>query len=506
MKRFLALLCQILLVPFLLTSCGPTESGPTSWIDKPLDSSNYPLEPLEIIAHASSPSGVSSVEVTIDGQVLDTIRAGDGRFETASLLWHPSEPGVYTIGVTALDSKGNPGNQAVSVITLDNDEEITEYGNCDNIDLINFFVVPDVVAPGNCTDLFWEVSASEDIAVIIDGYDVPPSGEYPLCPEETRQLEMIIESSAGICRQWETVYVEGQQESNQNIIFTANPPEISRGECSLLFWEVSPEGEVPPVLDGSEVPFWGENEVCPSETTVYHLQTENSPDTSVTVEVLDGESDEEYIYFAANPPVINRGECSILVWEVRPFGDILPTIDGYEVGFDGEYEICLEETTNFLLVSEFIPEYVLTVEVIDDDAGGNKPVEVTSTPTAKPYIKPTDTPTPDTTPPKISKASVSPNDFIYNTNGSCSPTTFKFSVKVTDASGISSVVLNWSGSGVRNGPEYMNFSGGKYVNNLGLFVNTGSLSNFSITATDNAGNTKTKNLDWSLDVEECGGS
>ena len=78
-------------------------------------------------------------------------------------------------------------------------------------------------------------------------------------------------------------------------------------------------------------------------------------------------------------------------------------------------------------------------------------------------------------------------------------------MKVTDASGVANVRLNWKGSGVRNGPESMNYSGGKYVKNLGLFVNTGSLSNFSITATDNAGNTSTLSRGWNLDIEECGG-
>jgi hypothetical protein len=53
----------------------------------------------------------------------------------------------------------------------------------------------------------------------------------------------------------------------------------------------------------------------------------------------------------------------------------------------------------------------------------------------------------------------------------------------------------------------MNYSGGGgvYFKNLGLFVNTGYLSSFSITATDNAGNSSTINPGWSLDVEECGG-
>jgi hypothetical protein len=121
--------------------------------------------------------------------------------------------------------------------------------------------------------------------------------------------------------------------------------------------------------------------------------------------------------------------------------------------------------------------------------------------------QPADTPTPaaDTTPPTIKNASVTPKDFVYNTNGSCSPTSFKFSVKVTDAGGVASVKLNWTGSGVRSGPVSMNKSGSKYVKTLGQFVNTGILKGFSISATDNSGNTSSISPNWNLDVEQCGG-
>ncbi len=236
--------------------------------------------------------------------------------------------------------------------------------------------------------------------------------------------------------------------------------------------------------------------------------------------------------FEARPPVIDRGECSILFWEIFPQAGKLPKLDGMEVPFQGEIEVCPQLTTPYVLASDFMPELFAIVEVIGegddssdppatldpnitptitltpDPASTTTPTQEPGsvTPTNTPVSGPTNTPTADTTPPAISNASVSPSDFIYTTNDSCSPTAFNISVKVTDAGGVSSVSLNWTGSGVRSGPESMYYSAGKYVKNLGLFINPGSLSNFSITATDTAGNTSTLSLGWNLDVELCGGS
>ncbi len=451
MKRHLSPLLLILPLLCFLASCSSTGSGPTSWIDKPLNKSSYPLEPLELIAHASSDSGVSSIEFTVNGQILDNLSVGSGRFEAASVVWFPDEPGIYTIGITATDSNGNKGSQAVSLVYIggagiDGIVQVGPgFGDCSNLEVFNFIIDPPVIPQGECTNIFWEIISPDEFAVIFDGAEVPPIGEMQVCPGETRPFEIFVESPAGLCQQWQSVFVDERYEESRFLVFEAHPPLIQKGDCSILFWEVHPPGENPPQIDGVEVPFLGETEVCPEITTSYLLTSESSPDALVTIEV------------------ISEGE--------EPLSTTVVPEDG----------ITPSPTT----------------------VSGSGP---TNTPTTKPSNDPTDTPTPDTTPPVISNASVSPNDFIYNTNGSCSPTTFKFSVKVTDSGGVSSVKLNWSGSGIRSGPENMNYSGGKYVKNLGLFVNTGSLSNFSITAKDNAGNTSTKNLGWNLDVEECGGS
>lgn len=463
MKRTPALAFLALILVILLTSCRSTGPGPASWIDKPLDRSSYPLEPLEIIAHASSARGVQSIEFAVDDQVISTVQVGKGRFELASQLWQPDEPGVYTVKVASIDVDGNRGSQAVSIVYVG--EGAIEgvlpggpgYGECEYLEVFNFIAEPPVIPPGECGNLFWEVISPDDFGVILEGEEVPSVGEIPVCPDETRDFEMLVESKAGICRQWQTVYVEEGFEEAQSLFFEAHPPLIQRGDCSMLVWEIRPEREQSPLLEGREVPFQGEMEVCPEETTPYFLTGEFPQELVAIVEVIDeGEG----------PP---------------------------EPGFTPD------------------PDQTLTPSQTPDPTRSPTPTETSSpgsspTPTETPSSDPTDTPLADTTPPQLSNASVTPNDFIYNTNGSCTPTFFQFTVKVTDASGIASVSLNWTGIGVRSGPVSMNYSGDVYFKNLGLFENTGSLSGFSITATDNAGNSSTINPTWSLNVEQCGGN
>jgi len=51
--------------------------------------------------------------------------------------------------------------------------------------------------------------------------------------------------------------------------FTANRTNLSPGECATLMWSV--QGGEALLLDGEPVPFSGEREVCPQETTSYSL-------------------------------------------------------------------------------------------------------------------------------------------------------------------------------------------------------------------------------------------
>jgi hypothetical protein len=78
------------------------EPGPVAWIDAPLDGSTVPQAPLEVVWHASDPSGVALTEFSVDGQVVSLAPAADGR---ALILvrqpWAPPGPGTYRLQVRA---------------------------------------------------------------------------------------------------------------------------------------------------------------------------------------------------------------------------------------------------------------------------------------------------------------------------------------------------------------------------------------------------------------------
>lgn len=455
MKRFYYLVALILVFSLLLTACGSSSAGPTSWLDRPLDQTHHPLEPIEIMAHASSDNGVADFEISIDGEIVHQVSVKGGRLEKVTYTWNPEEAGVYVVGATATDSRGNRGGEATSTIYIGGAGQMgpnDSIGDCEGVEYIFMEANPFAISPGECTIVFWEVIAPDHWPVFLDGEQVDHIGERLYCLQESTFVELSVETETGMCQKWNIVDVdEGYLSENEPppdlaVFFEGHPPEIHQGECAMLIWEVNPGEGGETILQGELVPPAGEMEVCPTEPTLYELiavRFDTGTSSFVMVDIIDGES-----------PETNGDDITIT------------------------------------------PGIIITTTSIPSGGGTNTPA---------PSGGPTDTPSPDTTPPNISGASVTPNTFVYNTNGSCSPTSFNFSVNVTDAGGVASVRLNWTGSGIRSGPENMNYSGGKYVKDLGLFVNTGSLSNFTITATDNVGNSKTDSPSWNLDVEECGG-
>jgi hypothetical protein len=456
-----------LCLALILASCSPSGPGPAAWLDRPLDQTHHPLEPLEIMAHASSASGVDSLIFSVNDEVVQQVPTDGGRMEKATFLWEPEEPGVYTIKAAATDSSGIAGSPAESVVYIGVAGETTLpeiAGECQGVEHITLTANPPSIMPGECSLLFWEVLAPPEWPVKVNGENADHAGEMPICLRESSAVELSVETNEGTCSTWEFIDV-GEEDFTQeeippelNIVFDANPPEIHQDECSTLFWEVTPPEGGETLLDGQPVSPAGEQQVCPRETSFYEL---------IAVRNDVGQS----IFLAVN--VLGEGQPEEIAQEIT----LTPAIG----------------------VTLTSPPPAQPTATHKPSSGSSGP---TSTPQAPP---PTNAPAIDTSPPVIKSASVSPNSFVYTSNGTCSPTAFKFSVKVTDSGGIARVVLNWTGSGVRSGPAAMNLSGGKYFRNLGQFNNTGSLSGFTITATDKAGNKSTISPGWHLDVESCGG-
>jgi hypothetical protein len=443
----------------LLAACGQRSGGPSAWIDQPLDESRHPLQPIQITAHASAPGGIASFEFFVDDASLGEVSVGGGRLELAEITWEPQAPGIYLIGVTATDGEGSVGDRVTSKVYIGDVQDDDPFageapGECEGIEAIFLQLEPAVVEPGDCAVASWQVYGPEEWPVILNEELVPPFGEIPICPEEDTEVQLAIETPHGICRREAAILVQPEDiepqpgEGDEIFVFLgANPPEIRSGECSTLLWEVGPEREYELALEGEEVPVFGEKQVCPLETTSYALQ----------------------------------------------------------VGYEGRS----------------LAEYT-TVTVLDGEGGTTQVTPtpgVTSTPapgvtsTPAPGVTPTSQ-TPDNTKPVISNPSDNTTtDYCFETcsgtANDCGVETFFITVSVTDnvSSGNDiAVTLNWTGSGVRSGPLSMHWagSGSTYFRYIGSFQNSGSLSSFSITATDKAGNTAQLSLSsWQLDVEDC---
>ena len=108
----------VLIGSILLGACGTASPGPLTWIDRPLDETKAPLEPLTIMAHASDGDGISGFEFFVDGRSIRTVEIQGGRLEVLSYEWSPPSSGRYLIGVRAIDSNGINGPMATSHITI----------------------------------------------------------------------------------------------------------------------------------------------------------------------------------------------------------------------------------------------------------------------------------------------------------------------------------------------------------------------------------------------------
>ena len=152
----------------------------------------------------------------------------------------------------------------------------------EGVEFINLVVEPDVVPPGECAMLHWEVIPPGEWLVLLNGQEVPHVGEQDVCPGNTTTYELLVEAPGGPHERMVTLHVEGEPEPEQPpegegiefINLMVEPDVIPPGVCAMLHWEVMPPGEWPVLLNGQEVPHVGEQEVCPGNTTTYELLVE----------------------------------------------------------------------------------------------------------------------------------------------------------------------------------------------------------------------------------------
>jgi hypothetical protein len=77
------------------------------------------------------------------------------------------------------------------------------------VEVINLMVEPDVIPPGGCAMLHWEVIPPGEWRVLLDGQEVPHIGEREVCPENTTPYELLVEAPGGPQVRTVTLYIEG---------------------------------------------------------------------------------------------------------------------------------------------------------------------------------------------------------------------------------------------------------------------------------------------------------
>jgi len=237
MKHLTILCAALFLVVLALVGCAASSTqGPMAWLDEPLDGAALPLEPTEIMAHASDADGVSSLEFYVNGALLVRSPAEGGMLADATAGWNPSRSGVYTIAARATDSKGNVGPYAEAEVTVG-----------------TVHASPTPRPTGQPTEEVVTQATPTPRAPSSPGPTMTPrvptaTPRTPLPPTATPQPP---------ARRAEIAY------------FEANPSTINAGGCSTLSWGVDYAAAI--YLDGEGVFDHDERQVCPPTTTTYTL-------------------------------------------------------------------------------------------------------------------------------------------------------------------------------------------------------------------------------------------
>lgn len=123
-------LLACLWIASLLAACGPAggelptpqfNSLPQAWIDAPLNGTQLPLGPVEIVSHGSDLTGIQQVELSVNGQVIRT-DANPNKSQTLVTMrqeWQPAGPGVYEISVRAQSGGGEWSQPAAITLNVE---------------------------------------------------------------------------------------------------------------------------------------------------------------------------------------------------------------------------------------------------------------------------------------------------------------------------------------------------------------------------------------------------
>jgi hypothetical protein len=468
MKKF-SLYLPFLLVVQLMAACNPTNTqiatviGPHTWIDAPLNGTARPPNPcapqggscIDIVSHSADPLHIVQVELSVNGQIMQTTP----NLDTAQTLvvtkqqWSPPGAGNYTLMVRAQNSAGVWGEYAEAIVTVEAAE-----------------MQPPLPSP---------VSTAPPIVVPSTTPETRPTAAAPspLPPA--------------------------------SIAFYADATTLTQGQCTTIHWQVANVSQV--ALDNTTVNQNGAKQNCPNQTTTHALRVitldGQNVQRTLTINVVPptrtpkpaptrtlpppppaGCNGTPLISsFSASPLTLSQGSSSTLNWGAVTNADsvsIDPGIGG--VATPGSRSVSPANTTTYTLTAH-CGSNVATRQVTV--------VVMAPTPTSPPQ---------DTIGPTIS--SVTPSTTKFYRSGACSPTSIKVTANVSDPSGVASVQLWYrlGSSGPFTGPLNMNSTGGNgfSITVVGSQVVPSGYGvwQFYVTARDSRGNVSTSAINSNVSL------
>jgi len=223
---------------------------------------------------------------------------------------------------------------------------------------INFWADNPTIAPGQCTTIRWQVNNVAAVYLNEGGADqgVAGQGSKTVCPATTvtYRLIIILTNNQRVERPL-TVTVQGQ---GVNINLRADNTKLKEGDCTILRWDVDGAKSVY-ISDGKQegsVSAHGSAQICPRETVTYRLRAirwdnyEERRELQIKVEKGPGT-----INFWADRLDINRGECTVLRWQVtNPRRVLLNQGQGeQQVAAEGSTQVCPPSTNTYILRVEW---------------------------------------------------------------------------------------------------------------------------------------------------------
>lgn len=432
---------------FVLSSCTSSPLGPVAWIDQPLDGSQHKLEPVVITAHASDSDGVSTFEIYLDDELVQTLSAGGGRLGEASWQWNPSQPGEFTIRVVPIDNQGNRGEEAKTVVVITGD----------TVDLSQAPVQETVQAAIEII----ECLAGQTVAVTV-------KISSPLGIESYGVWNIVLDVEHA-----ETFQAPLPTTISKTVQIT-EPTQDDIDRAHQWGLEVNVPGQSAPTYVYAMEP----NDRCPDHFKL--VLSEEQPPT-IDLGVVEGKQ---------------NTSC-------RQGPDGLFEVSGYLL--QGESADALGRLADQSWIQVQLPEtvyicWIAANQLIFDPGLLDTLPAVVPPPLPVPII--TDTPEPDTTPPAIGGLSTDPS-LILTQSGGC-PTysrTTTVQATVTDNVGVNLVSANWNVGGQSGQITLFRADGNIFEGDIGPVNNTGTL-NITVSAWDVAGNSSST-IAPSVTVQNC---